>query len=47
MAKRLERSYICSGCKGVVSLPTGTRRFTLEQVREHHNQTCPSRRAAT
>lgn len=39
------RSYICSGCKGVVSLPPGSKRFTLEYIKNNHSQTCPTRRA--
>lgn len=44
---RTIRSYVCPGCKGVVSVPKGSRSFTLEQMKENHNQTCPSRRGAS
>lgn len=41
-----DRAYACTGCKGTVSIPKGRRNITLQQVQEHHNQTCPSRRGA-
>lgn len=35
------RSYKCEGCKGEVAIPKNSRSFTLEQIRQHHDDSCP------
>jgi len=38
-----DRHFVCGGCHGVVSVPHGRRKITLDQVRETHHHSCPSR----
>lgn len=36
-------SYKCGTCSGDVATPKWTRKFTLDDVRATHEQTCPGR----
>jgi hypothetical protein len=38
-----ERHYICR-CGGKVSIPSGSRTITLDEVRATHDETCPAPR---